>query len=284
MGFSSCLRADLILIRRGHLRALFALPFVVAVALGIDAPCRAGLVIEAPNLTVAPGSSGSFDVLITSTGGHIRRGVRRRRAFPQRPERRFLHGCFDRDGDALYLRRELGNDPRVHIYFSTFPGTQFETVDFLYQFGAQTINAGDVFGLVNVQYSVAANATPGASGSLTFGPDTSLADADGNNVPFTAPNGSITISSVSRAVECDAAGSEYNRPDLPWKATGDQTLRIGSVPSLTSAKATFASRRAELASQETGSWLEGSLLIRPSRIGASGTGSPCACFRFAVAT
>ncbi len=45
-------------------------PAIVAmVAVGVEAPCRADLVIEATNLTVTPGSSGSFDVLITSTGG-----------------------------------------------------------------------------------------------------------------------------------------------------------------------------------------------------------------------
>ena len=47
----------------------FVLATVVGAGLGVGAPCRADLVIKAPNLTVAPGSSGSFDVLITSTGG-----------------------------------------------------------------------------------------------------------------------------------------------------------------------------------------------------------------------
>ena len=36
--------------------------------LGHSVPCRADLVIEAPNLTnLAPGSSGSFDVLLVNT-------------------------------------------------------------------------------------------------------------------------------------------------------------------------------------------------------------------------
>jgi len=177
----------------------------LAIALGIDASCQAGLVIEAPNITGAPGSSGSFDVLITSTGG-----------------------SFDVASDTVELSLTglsgvsftgvsiATTTPYIYgalsattagstFTFSTFPGTQFEVFDFLLSTGAVTINTGDVFGLVNVQYSVAANATPGASGTLVFGPDTSLADATGLNVDFTAPNGSITISSSAVVPEPSSA-------------------------------------------------------------------------------
>ncbi len=65
----SSFRGGLFRQRRGYLRAMLAPVIVAAVAFGADIPCRAGLIIEAPNLTVTPGSSGSFDVLITSTGG-----------------------------------------------------------------------------------------------------------------------------------------------------------------------------------------------------------------------
>ena len=41
---------------------------VLAMSLGLGGSCRAaGLVIEAPNLAVAPGTSGSFDVLLIDT-------------------------------------------------------------------------------------------------------------------------------------------------------------------------------------------------------------------------
>ena len=43
---------------RGFGRAALAL----AIALGINASCQADLVIEVPNITVGPGSAGSFDV------------------------------------------------------------------------------------------------------------------------------------------------------------------------------------------------------------------------------
>jgi hypothetical protein len=194
-------RAGLILVRREHLRAVLALVIV----LGIDASCHAGLVVEAPNITAAPGSSGSFDLIITSTGGSF--------AVASDTVELSLTGLSNVSFTNVSI-----NTTAPYIYgansattggstftFSTFPGTQFETFDFLLTLGAQTINPGDVFGLVDVQYSVAANATPGASGTLAFGPDTSLADASGNNVVFTAQNGSITISSSTAIPEPSTA-------------------------------------------------------------------------------
>ncbi len=72
-----------------------------------------------------------------------------------------------------------------------------EAVDYLYPTGAQTINSGDVFGLLNVQYTVAADAVRGSSGTLGIGPDTLLSDATGAIVPFTLQSGSITIGTAS---------------------------------------------------------------------------------------
>ena len=58
---------------------------------------------------------------------------------------------------------------------------------------ATTIGPGDSFGLVNIQYSVAADAVGGSSGALAFGPDTSIADPTDLPVALTAQNGSITV-------------------------------------------------------------------------------------------
>jgi hypothetical protein len=165
----------------------------LAIALGIDVSCRADLVIEAPNLTVAPGSSGSFDVLITSTGGTF--------SVASDTVELSLLGLsgvtftgVSIDTVTPYIYGALSATTAGSTFtFSTFPGTQFETFDFILSTGATTIGPGDSFGLVNVQYSVAADATPGATGPLTIGPDTSLADAAGLPVSFTAQNGSVTV-------------------------------------------------------------------------------------------
>ncbi len=175
---------------------MLAPAIVATIALGFGASCRADLVIEAPNLTVNPGSSGSFDVLITSTGGSFN--------VASDTVELSLTGLssvsFTNVSIATatpYIYGALSATTAGSTFtFSTFPGTQFETFDFLLSTGAQTINTGDTFGLVNVQYSVAANATPGSSGTLAFGPDTSLADATGLPVAFTPLGGSITIASI----------------------------------------------------------------------------------------
>jgi hypothetical protein len=186
-------RPDLALfrVRRRNLQAVLAL----AIAFGVDASCHAGLVIEAPNITVAPGSSGSFDVVITSTGGSFDVASDTvELSLTGLSSVSFTNVSIATATPYIYGANSATTGGSTFT-FSTFPGTQFETFDFLLTLGAQTINPGDVFGLVNVQYSVAANATPGASGTLAFGPDTSLADAAGNNVEFTTQSGSIAIAS-----------------------------------------------------------------------------------------
>ncbi len=191
---SSRVRAALNPVRESHFRGLLAALVVVAAALGSGAPCRADLVITAPNLSVAPGSAGSFDVLITSTGGTFN-------VASDTVELSLigLSGVtftgVSIDTVTPYIYGALSATTAGSTFtFSTFPGTQFETFDFILSTGATTIGPGDSFGLVNVQYSVAADAVVGSSGALTFGPDTSLADATGLPVAFTAQNGSITVS------------------------------------------------------------------------------------------
>jgi hypothetical protein len=190
-------RAGLILNHRRRLRGTLASLIVFLGAVATDAQCRADLVLLAPNLIVAPGSSGSFDVLVTSTGGTF--------AVASDIVELSLTGLsgvsFTGVSIATVTPYIYGANSATTqgsaFTFSSFPGTTFETFDFLFPSGAQTIAPGDTFGLVNVQYSVAANAILGASGALTFGPDTSLADATGNNVLFTPQSGSITIAGAT---------------------------------------------------------------------------------------
>jgi hypothetical protein len=183
------------LICRRHIQAVLAL--LIAVTVGINVPCRAGLVIEAPNVTVAPGSSGSFDVLITSTGGSFDVASDTVELSLTGLSGVSFTGVSIATATPYIYGVNSATTAGSTFTFSTFPGTQFETFDFILTTGAATIGPGDSFGLVNVQYSVAADATPGATGALTFGPDTALADAAGANVAFTAQDGSITVFSTA---------------------------------------------------------------------------------------
>ncbi len=143
-------------------RAALALTLGLAAASWAAPPCRADLVIEAPAIAAAPGSSGSFDVLITSTGG-----------------------TFDVASDTIELTLTgpagvtftgvlpQANPPNSYIYvvsattmggmfsFDSFPTNQFDVFDTEFgPLGSRAINSGDVFGVVNVAYSVDPGATP----------------------------------------------------------------------------------------------------------------------------
>ena len=179
----------------GIILAAFAVGF-----LWCGHPCRAGgLLISAPAVNAAAGSSGAFDVTITNTNG--------------------INGMsYDVAADTVELALTGPSGVNftgvsiatadTYIYavsatthgsvfsFSTFPGTSLETFDFdVSSVGFREIDPGQTFGLVHVTYSVAAGAAPG-TGSLTFGPDTSLSDPTGANINFSVQAGSFTVTSV----------------------------------------------------------------------------------------
>ena len=122
------------------------LPFVLAlaVALGLDASCQAGLVIEAPNIAVAPGSSGSFDVLITSTGGSFEVASDTVELSLTGLSSVSFTGVSIATATPYIYGANSATTAGSTFTFSTFPGTQFETFDFLLTLGAQQINSGDV--------------------------------------------------------------------------------------------------------------------------------------------
>lgn len=176
-------------------RAVHALVTAAALALIISAPCRADLVIVAPTVTAAAGSSGSFDVLIMSTGGSF---------------------SVAADDIELTLTGASGvsftgisiNTVTPYIYgtsSASLNGSTFivnlspndvEALDYMYPSGSQTIDpTTGAFGLLNVQYTVASNAAPG-TGTLAIGADTLLSDASGNTVSFSSQSGTFAVLSI----------------------------------------------------------------------------------------
>ena len=171
-----------------------------AVSLGTASPCRAaGLVIEAPTLTsVAPGSSGSFDVLLidtdpTGTAGYNVSGNSLELTLSGPAGFTFTDATVNTSVPYIYVQ---STDVNLGVPFSsnTFPNTDFVGGDA--EFASpffRTVNPGDIFGLVHVSYTVA----PTAFGTATItianlNVDTSLSDINGSLIPFTAVNGSIS--------------------------------------------------------------------------------------------
>ena len=179
-------------------RAGLALAAVALVFLWSGDACRAGgLLISAPDVTAASGSSGSFDVTITNTGSTSvdvaadvveltltgLSGVN-------------FTGVSIATADT-YIYAVSATTQGSSFTYSTFPGTTLEIFDFdVSTTGFRAIAPGQTFGLVDVTYSVAPGSAPG-TGSLTFGPDTSLSDPTGANITdFSAPSGSFTVTAI----------------------------------------------------------------------------------------
>ncbi len=186
---------------RRHAAVLF-LAALAAAFLGAGTACRAdGLLISAPGVTAAPGTSGSFDVTITNTnalgGASFDVASDTVELSLTGPSGVSFTGVSIATADTYIYGANSATNNGFDLSSSTFPGTTFETNDFLFSLGAQTIGPQQTFGLVHVTYTVDAGALPGM-GSLTFGSDTSLFDANGGPITdFTAPNGSFTIMTSS---------------------------------------------------------------------------------------
>ena len=174
----------------------------MAVAVGFlwcGTACQAGLLISAPAVNAVAGSSGSFDVTITNTnaagGTSYDIAADTVELTLTGPSGVNFTGVSIATADT-YIYAVSATTKGSTFSFSTFPGTTLETFDFdVSSLGYREIDPGQTFGLVHVTYSVAANAAPG-TGSLTFGPDTSLSGPTGQHHRFTTPPGSFTVSSV----------------------------------------------------------------------------------------
>ena len=182
---------------------------VIAVALaaivGGAVSCSAGgLVIEAPNLTATPGSSGSFDLLLVNT--NLTGGT-----------------SYDVSSDQFVLSLSgllgitftgvsIATDPVAAPYIfvlsgttqpgglplstDTFPNTQFTAIDAEFASpGFRTVNPGDTFGLAHVSYTESSLSLGGTTTTITIAPfpDSLLTDLAGNPISFGITNGSITI-------------------------------------------------------------------------------------------
>jgi hypothetical protein len=183
------------------------LAVALAAIIGGAVPCSAGgLVIEAPNLTATPGSSGSFDLLLVNTNSPGGAG-------------------YDVSGDEFILSllgplgitftdATIATDPVTAPYIfvlsgttlpggsplsmDTFPNTQFTGVDL--EFASpyyRTVNPGQTFGLAHVSYAVSSS-TPNGIDTITIAPspESLLTDLAGNSIPFGITNGLIAVGTV----------------------------------------------------------------------------------------
>jgi hypothetical protein len=174
---------------------------VLMATLGSAGTGRAdGLVMEAPNLIAAPGSSGSFDVLLVNTnpaGG----------------------ASFDVAADSLGLSLSgllsvtftdvsINTVAAPYIYVTSgttvpggpplsldaFPNTQFTAADSEFAApGFRVVNPGDTFGLAHVSFAISPTTLFGRDTIAFVTTATLLSDQNGNTIPFSLVNGSISV-------------------------------------------------------------------------------------------
>ncbi len=182
---------------------------VIAVAMAAIAggavPCSAGgLMIEAPNFTATPGSSGSFDLLLVNTnatGG----------ASYEVSSDQFLLSLSGPLG-ITFTDATIATDPVAapYIYVVSTDGnfglplpvtslpTSFVATDSEFASpGYRTVNPGQTFGLAHVSYTVSSS-TPNGIDAITIAPppDSVLTMLDGTPIPFGIVNGSIAVGVV----------------------------------------------------------------------------------------
>ena len=179
---------------------------VIAIALaaivGGAVPCSAGgLMIEAPNLSVTPGSSGSFDLLLVNTnptGGTSYEVSSDQFVLSlSGPLGITFTGVSIDTVAAPYIFVSSGTTQPggLPLSIDTFPNTQFTGADAEFALpGFRTVNPGDTFGLAHVSYAVSSS-TPNGIDTITIEPSPTslLTDVDGTRIPFGITNGSIAV-------------------------------------------------------------------------------------------
>ena len=189
--------------RRGQRCGVFGLiALAVAALLGGAVPCAAGgLVIEAPHLTAAPGSSGSFDLLLVNTnpigGASFAVSSDMFVLSLSGPVHITFTGVSIATVAAPYIfvssgTTQPGGPP---LSTDTFPTTRFTGSDSEFaRPGYRTVGPGETFGLAHVSYAVSSS-TPSGMDSISIAPSPStlLTMLDGTPIPFGISNGSIAV-------------------------------------------------------------------------------------------
>jgi hypothetical protein len=169
---------------------------VLAASLGPAGVCRAGgLIITAPALTATPGSSGSFDVLLTNTSASTSFDVSTdsfQLGLSGPVDASFTAVSIATVAQYLYVTSSTTVPGGSPLSLDTFPNTLFTASDSEFASpGFRVVMPGQTFGLANVSYSISAT-TPNGIDTLTL-LNVSLTDINGNDIPVVPTNGSIHV-------------------------------------------------------------------------------------------
>ena len=168
--------------------------------------CPAAMIIEVPSVSVAPGTSGSFNVLLIDTDP-INSASHRVAADAVELSLNgplgvtFTAASIATSGSAPYLFATSGTTIGANLVDpSRYPFANRDFVASDSEFAAagyRSVGPGDSYGLVHVTYTVAPGAAPPATDSIMIGASTSLSDDQFNLIGFQGINGSFAVVPLS---------------------------------------------------------------------------------------
>jgi hypothetical protein len=183
-------------------RLALTVALVLAATLGWAGVCRAdGLIISAPDLTATPGSSGSFDVLLTNTnsagGASYDVAVDSFQLALSGPLAASFTDVSINTVAASYIYVTSGTTQGGGPLSSdSFPNMMFTASDSEFAApGFRTLNPGDVFGLAHVSFTVDSTTSNGLD-TITF-LNASLTDVAGADISVTGVSGSIRVGTAT---------------------------------------------------------------------------------------
>ena len=154
---------------------------------------RADFIISAPDISAAPGSSGSFEILLSATGSSAANIGAFSFDISTAGSNLAFTGATPTGGAARYI---FAGDSFVAINgfpFATRTGQELTASDLSNNGVPVFVAAPNVFSLGTVLYSISPSAASGLL-PITFSiSGTSLSSPSGQGVPFTTANGQITI-------------------------------------------------------------------------------------------
>jgi hypothetical protein len=168
-------------------------PAILAIAvLLLSVPARADIVLSIEDVTGAPGSTGAFDVLLTNTGPSSQNIAATNFELTTGDANITFNDVTTNTTTAPYIFPSSFFGPDI-ITFTT--GQTIEAGDVDATFVGTDVAAGATYGIGSVSYSIDPGAVSGEVAEVDFVayPQTSLSDSGGNNVPFTAESGTITV-------------------------------------------------------------------------------------------
>src|SRR5262245_59511403 len=169
--------------------------------LGRAGPCRADLLIEAPDLAVAPGSRGTFDLLLVNTnpsGGARYHVAADSLGLSLAGPLSITFTDVSINTIAPYIDVTSGTTQGGGpLSLDTYPNTQFTASDSEFAApGFLTVNPGDTFGLAHVAFAVSPTTAGGTDVIALDSLATSLSDSTGDLIPVALVGGSIRVGFV----------------------------------------------------------------------------------------